>query len=153
MRILVASLLLLGACTPFPPAGTGGFAEHRATTEPPLYWSQSAVLSELREAVLAGRPNGVREPFLGPWLEFHLHELGCIDLALQDLLSQGARKRFPAAVWEAERNRVRVLRLTSAGLEHDALVARHAYRNSVETIAVRLDSRAQFVFGGASCAF
>ena len=147
-RSLVFILLLLGGCQMFPRDGTGGFAEHRATLEPPLYWGEGYIHHSLRTVVPLEKQGRVH---MATWLNTHLRQIGCLDYAFQNAVRQGARDYFPATIWQIERRRVRLLRLTSAGLEHDAISARFSYRDGVYQLEKAMREQVGLFEGDETC--
>lgn len=146
--IVLLALLVLGSCQMFPRHGTGGFAEHRTTLEPPLYWGNGVVHSGLRMVPLEVADDAT---IMAGWLDAHLRKVGCTDFVLMGVLQQGARNHFPGMVWQIERQRVRVLRLTASGLEHDAINARNRYQNSVLALQNAMREQADMHGGEATC--
>lgn len=137
---LLALLTACSACTPFPRAGTGGFAEHRPTVEPYFSWDPAPADQHRTAAHQVVRRDG-RWAVLHDktWTAFQIDRLDCADLRLDSLKAYEAVGRYPAHVWRAERARVEVLRTLSAGLEFDGERALSFYEDVIAALAERLD--------------
>ncbi|WP_323795509.1 hypothetical protein [Nisaea sp.] len=133
---------VLSACSSFPEAGTGGFAEHRATLSPNLAWDPGGWNSE------AGpEPHhwwtGWRLTALHDegWVTYQINRLDCADIHLDSLRKAGGQDHFPALIWKAERDRRRAMRGLSAGLEWDAEKEIAAYEADLSELAERLSNK------------
>jgi hypothetical protein len=144
-RTLLRALVLCGALSaaacaaPFPPYGTGGFAEHRPTLDPsyawdPIKWADDP--SSEPHWARTGRRWAILHDY--GWTGYQINRLDCADFRLDGLRKYGAQERFPALVWHAKRERRIALRTLSGGLEWDGEKHLTAYENHVEDLAKRV---------------
>jgi|GEM_PF-6191477 len=145
-RAFIHALVLCGALSaaacaaPFPPQGTGGFAEHRPTLDPdyvwdPIGWAHDP--SSEPQWQRTGRRWAILHDY--GWTGYQVSRLECADFRLDGLRRHGAQDRFPASIWRALRERRLALRTLSAGLEWDGERHLSAYEDLISDLAARVD--------------
>jgi outer membrane protein OmpA-like peptidoglycan-associated protein len=115
-NLLLGSVIFLGGCVSWPPAGQGGMAEHR----------QEALDAE--QAL----------PMLGPEHGM-LFDLELTRRHLDVLVLEGAELCFPATVVLAKRREDRITRELQGELEHDAINDLVVQRKLLAKLERRLD--------------